>query len=114
MVAFVVGNGNYKARKRLKNPVSDAKAVQLLLEAQHVEVHSAFDCDIKELQDKFNLFVASLRPGDAAFFYFAGHGATFNNSVRLFAISDSAKPDMKKDALNLDVVIARLAVHHCV
>ena len=114
MVAFVVGNCNYKGRRHLKNPVSDAKAVQLLLEAQHVEVHSAFDCDINELKDKFDLFVASLRPGDAAFFYFAGHGATFKNSVRLVAISDSAKPDIEKDALNLDVLIARLAAHHCV
>ena len=114
MVAFVAGMGNYKGHRSLKNPVPDAQAVQILLEAQHVEVHSAFDCDIKELQDKFDLFVASLRPGDAAFFYFAGHGVTFKNSVRLVAISDSAKPDIEKDALNLDVLIARLAAHHCV
>lgn len=113
MVAFVAGMRNYKGPRRLKNPVSDAQAVQILLEAQHVEVHSAFDCDIKELQQKFDLFAASLRPGDAAFLYFAGHGTTFNNSVRLMAISDSAKPDIEKDALNLDVLIARLAAHHC-
>ena len=114
MVAFVAGNGNYKVRKRLKNQVSDAKAVQRLLEAQNVEVHSAFDCDIKELEQKFTLFAASLRPGDAAFLYYAGHGTMFNNSVRLLAISDSAKPDIENDALNLDVLIARLAAHHCV
>ena len=114
MVAFVIGNANYKGRRRLKNPLSDAKAVQLLLEAQHVEVHSAFDCDIKQLEQKFALFEASLRPGDAAFLFYAGHGTTFNNSVRLMAISDSAKPDIEKDALNLDVLIARLTAHHCV
>lgn len=112
MVAFVAGMGNYKGPRTLKNPVSDAQAVQILLEAQHVEVHSAFDCGIKELQQKFDLFAASLRPGDAAFLYFAGHGTQFNNAVRLMAISDSEKPDIEKDALNLNKLIARLAANH--
>ena len=107
MVAFVVGIGNYKVNRKLQNPVSDADAIQQLLEAQNVEVFNARDCDINELEEQFALFLTSLRPGDAAFLFFAGHGTTFRNSVRLMAISNSAKPDVEKDALNLDVLIAK-------
>ena len=107
MVAFVVGIGNYKVNKRFKNPVSDADAIQHLLEAQNVEVFNARDCNINEFREQFDIFLASLRPGDAAFLFFAGHGTEFRNSVRLMAISESAKPDLEKDALNLDVLIAK-------
>ena len=106
MVAFVVGIGNYKVIRKLKNPVSDADAIQQLLEAQNVEVVSARDCDIDELKEKFEFFLTTIQPGDAVFLFFAGHGVTFKNSVRLMAVSNSPKPDIEKDTLNLDVLIA--------
>ena len=107
MVAFVVGIGNYKVIRKLKNPVPDADAIQHLLEAQNVEVVNARDCDKNELEQQFEFFLTTLRPGDAAFLFFAGHGTEFRNSVRLMAISESAKPDLEKDAINLNVLIAR-------
>ena len=106
MVAFVVGIGNYKANRKLKNPVSDADAMQHLLEAQNVEVFNARDCNVNEFREQFDIFLTSLRPGDAAFLFFAGHGITFRNSVRLMTMSNSAKPDLEKDAVNLDVLLA--------
>jgi uncharacterized caspase-like protein len=107
MVAFVAGIGNYNKQRRLKNPVPDATAMKLLLEALGVEVFVVYDCDIKQLREVFDLFEASLRPGDAAFLSFAGHGTMFKNSVRLMAIVNSVKTDIDKHALNLDVLIAR-------
>ena len=108
MCAFVAGNGNYKGLPPLKNPVPDASAMKVLLEAEHVEVFDAYDCDINEFEEKFSLFLASLRPGDAALLYFAGHAAMFNNSLRLMAMSNSANPDLERRSMNLDVLKARL------
>ena len=102
----MVGIGNYKVSQTLKNPVPDADAIQHLLEEQNVEVIGARDCNMKELREQFDYFLNTLQPGDAAFLFFAGHGITFRNSVRLMAIADSPKPDIEKDAVNLDVLIA--------
>ena len=79
MVAFVVAVDSYKVHKGLKNPVSDAEAIRRALESQNVEVYYVYDCDSAEFWHRFALFEAALRTGDAAFFYFAGHGVTFRN-----------------------------------
>lgn len=116
MVAFVAGIENYKHRQKLKNPVRDAKAITQLLEAQNVEVFPAYDCGIDELKLQFDLFEAALRPGDTAFLFFACHAEMFENVLRLIAISNSDKSDLTADALNLSVLLARLATldpHWC-
>ena len=113
MVAFVVGIGSYNSQRTLKNPVSDATAIKFCLQTQNVDVFDAFDCDINELREQFDSFVAALRPGDAAFLYFAGRGIVVNDSVRLVARSNAAKPDIETDALHLDVLIARSATQYC-
>ena len=110
MIAFVVGNGNYKVHRGLKNPVPDAEAIRRVLESRNVEVYYVNDCNSEEFWHQFGLFTAAIRPGDAAFFYFAGHGVTYQNSVRLMTISNSAKADINKDSVNFDVLLARLAI----
>ena len=107
MVAFVVGIGGYHGQRTLANPVQDATAVSRLLESQNVDVIAALDCDANELGRRFESFEAALRPGDAALLFFAGRGTTINNSVRLVAISDAGKPDIEKDAVNLEVLVGR-------
>ena len=100
--------GDYKGDKKLNNPVPDAKAMKGFLEERNVEVFFAHDCGIKQLKDTFRVFGASLRPGDAAFLYFAGYATRFKNILRLLAISDSMKHDLETEALNLDFLLARL------
>ena len=107
MIAFVAGIGNYKGDKGLKNPVPDAKAIKGVLESQGVEVYYVEDCNSEDFWYQFELFEAALQKGDAAFFYFAGHGVTYENSVRLMALSDSEKPDVEKDGVNFDKLLAR-------
>jgi len=90
--------------------VPDAEAIRRVLESQNVEVYYVHDCNSAEFWHQFALFETAIHPGDAVFFYFAGHGVTFKNSVRLMTISDSAKPDIEKDGVNLDVLLARMSL----
>ena len=105
MVAFVVGNGNYMNKPKLKNAVPDAKAIVDVLEKRNVEIYSAYDCDIEELKEKFALFATAVRPGDAAFMYFACHAAIFNNYLRLMAISTSSTHNIETDSLDLEKLV---------
>ena len=117
MVAFVVGIGDYNEPiQKLSKPVKDAKAIRDVLKDQNAEVYFANDCDIDEFEESFGLFVAAIRPGDAAFLFYAGHAVMLNNSLRLIAISNSSAsteeaksstPDIESNSLNLDVLIAR-------
>ena len=119
MVAFVVGNADYKLLPTLKNPVADATAIRDVLEKKNAEVYYAENCGIDEFEETFGLFLAAVRPGDAAFLFYAGHAVMFNNSLRLTAIANSSKStddassstsDIEDNALNLDVLIARSVI----
>ena len=106
MVAFVVGIGNYKILQKLNNPVPDAKKITEFLETKNVEIYSAYDCDIQDFKEKFALFVAAVRAGDAVFMYIACHAEIFDNCLRLMAISNSSSRDIKEDSLDLDELVA--------
>ena len=109
MVAFVVGNAGYKLHP-LQNPITDAMAIRDVLKNQNAEVYYAEDCGIDEFEETFGLFVAAVRPGDAAFLFFAGHAVMLNNYLRLMAISKSltsAKSDIEVNSLKLDDLLAR-------
>ena len=91
MVAFVVGIGNYNDPiQKLTKPVKDAKAIRDVLKDQNTEVYCANDCNIDEFEESFGLFVAAIRPRDAAFLFYAGHAVMLNHSLRLITISNSS------------------------
>ena len=114
MVAFVVGIGNYNPvlLRKLNNPVPDAKKIVEFLETKNVEIYDAYDCDIQEFKEKFALFAAAVRPGDAAFMYIACHAEILDKSPRLMAISNSSTRDIKEDSMDLEEMIAWSATHH--
>ena len=112
MVAFVVGIGNYKIIPKLKNPVPDAKSIVDVLKKRNAEIYSAYDCDIEDLKEKFALFAAAVRPGDAVFMYIACHAEIFENCLRLMAISNSSTRDIKEDSLDLEALVAWSATPH--
>ena len=117
IVAFVVGMGNYKKPfDKLTKPAKDAKAIRDVLKDQNAEVYFANDCDIDEFWELFGLFLAAVRPGDAAFLFYAGHAVMLKNSLRLMAVSNysvstdkanPSTPDIESNSLNLDTLVAR-------
>ena len=110
----MVGIGNYKNKRvpKLNNAVPDAKSIVDVLKKRNAEIYSVYDCDIEDLKEKFALFAAAIRPGDAAFMYFACHAEIFDNSLRLMALSNSSTRDIKEDSLDLEALVAWSVTRH--
>lgn len=72
-VALVIGNGKYPSAP-LKNPVNDAKAMARTLKDLGFEVTLRENAGQRDMAAAIRQFGASIAPGSAALFYFAGHG----------------------------------------
>lgn len=72
-VALVIGNAAYQ-QAPLANPVNDARAVSALLRRLGFVVTEAHNAGKRQMRELADQFAAGLRPGDLAWFYFAGHG----------------------------------------
>jgi formylglycine-generating enzyme required for sulfatase activity len=72
--ALVVGNNAYRALQPVGTAAGDAQLVAAALREREFEVMEAVDTDRSGLAGKVNEFLGTLRPGDAALFFYAGHG----------------------------------------
>ena len=81
--ALVVGNNTYLnlgADKQLENAISDARAVRNTLQGLGFEVLYGENLDRRTLIDRLFDFAARLGKDDTAFFFFSGHGVSFNGA----------------------------------
>jgi len=77
-IALVIGNQAYP-KSPLRNPINDAAAIAQALRAlQFDEVIERRDLTMRRMRAEIDGFAAKLRPGDLAFFYYAGHGVQAN------------------------------------
>jgi uncharacterized caspase-like protein len=81
--ALVIGNGAYPG-KPLANPVNDAMLMSETLKGVGFQTTVVTDVDLKSMRKAVREFGDSLRPGDVALFYYAGHGAQMNGENYLF------------------------------
>jgi len=72
--AFVVGINDYSKWPRLRTAVNDAKSVEEMLRAANFTVMRVTDVTIPQFGEKWQEFLSSIKAGDLAFVYFAGHG----------------------------------------
>ena len=73
-VALVVGNGEYEHIAPLANPVSDARAVENLLNGLGFETDVATDRDARRLRRDLEGFADDAEGADVAVLYYSGHG----------------------------------------
>lgn len=73
-VALVIGNNDYEAVPTLQKAVNDADAVSARLVEIGFEVTKATDVGRRAMSRAVVEFEKSIRPGDLALFYYAGHG----------------------------------------
>ncbi len=73
-VALVIGNGDYGAVPKLKNPRNDAQDLAMSLESIGFDVTTAFDLDQSGLLRGLREFQSKARQADVALIYYAGHG----------------------------------------
>jgi uncharacterized caspase-like protein len=90
--ALVIGNESY-AHAPLKNPVNDAKTVAETLVDLGFKVDLVLNADLKSMSKAVDRFVTSIRPGDVAFFYYAGHGVQIEGENLLVPVDFDAKDE---------------------
>lgn len=104
-VALVVGNDTYVGLNPLLNAVNDARAVAAALEDVGFVVERVEETTREALVDAVATFVGSLRPDDAALFYFAGHGMEVDG-VNYLIPTDFTFDPQAEDRVAFDAVSA--------
>lgn len=84
-VALVIGNDAYPAGA-LQNAVNDARAMQKSLSAAGFRVILAENADRVAMEEQVAEFLQSIRPGDTALFFFAGHAVQIENENLLLPV----------------------------
>ena len=90
--AFVVGVNSYVAIPPLRTAINDATAISKALGALGFAVTTVEDPGQDEFSQKWRDFLNSLKVGDAAAFYFAGHGVQIDGANYLL-LKDAPGPD---------------------
>ena len=103
----MVGINDYRHFPKLNNCVNDASNMKHFLLSRGVKVYHVENCNKSEYDKIEQEFLACIKPGDAAFVFFACHGCEFRNVNRLLTISTSDKPDLRRDGINLLALLGR-------
>ena len=98
-IALVVGNNNYDHLPDLKKARGDAESLAPVLKGLGFEVQTAFDTDVDALDDALHAFYGSLKKGDIAFFFFAGHGIADGNSNFLLPVDIPKLGELERNRL---------------
>lgn len=76
-LALVIGNNDYEQLTDLNKAEGDAVSLKSTLEELGFSVTLKLDVSAREFDDAIDGFVDSLKRGDVAFFFFAGHGVSY-------------------------------------
>ncbi|MCA9009857.1 MAG: caspase family protein [Planctomycetaceae bacterium] len=87
-VALIVGNSNY-ADTPLRNPSSDADAMEGTLTSLGFEVTKLKDVGKQQLEDAVDDVTRGLSKGDTCFIFFAGHGMQMDGQNYLVPVGAS-------------------------
>ncbi|MBM3757972.1 MAG: caspase family protein [Acidobacteria bacterium] len=91
-LALVVGNAAYP-KWPLRNPLNDARAVVASLQDVGFQAEVAADVSLRNLEAAVNRFVAKVKNGDVAVFYYAGHGIQLEGENYLVPVDFDAKDE---------------------
>lgn len=109
-VALVIGNSAYHSAPQLKNPVGDARAVELALGRLGFEVLLGTDLDIDAMRSLLRAFGLAAEGADLAVFFYAGHGlqvAGHNYLIPVDAVLER-ESDLDFAAIDLQLVLKQL------
>lgn len=111
--ALVIGIDDYAHVTPLQKARNDARAMSQVLLAAGFDAHLLLDPDRRTLLSAFAAFIERLRPGDEAFFYFAGHGVEVGGrnvllAADIRALSPSEVLLLDSEGLRVDRVLSAL------
>jgi hypothetical protein len=86
-IAIIIGNSNYPKNSELKNPINDAKSIELELKKLGFETHIFIDLKVENSPDIRQLIEKRVRRNSVLFFYYAGHGLQIEGRNYLIPIT---------------------------
>ena len=112
-VALVIGNAEYQATGKLKNPVNDAKAMARTLNQLGFDVLTATDCSKQRMEELVSEFGQRLRDGGSetvGLFYYAGHGMQIKGVNYLIPVEAQIKSeaDVRYRSMEVDYVLGQM------
>ncbi|MBF0473129.1 MAG: tetratricopeptide repeat protein [Nitrospirae bacterium] len=109
-VALVIGNGDYKNIKTLRNPVNDAKAMAEVLRELNFEVITDVNLFKDEMIKLVRTFGDKIKYGGVGLFYFAGHGVQVNGKNYLIPVNANidSQEVVETEAVDADYILARM------
>lgn len=106
-VALVIGNDSYQHVGALKNARGDARAIAKTLEQVGFKVILKLDLTERGMKDAIRVFKAQVKGGDAAIFFFSGHGVQIGGANYLLPtdIRGDSEDQVRDEALPLQRVL---------
>ncbi len=101
--ALVIGNSAYDHIDRLRNARGDAEAIAARLRSLDFELLDngpLTNATRAEIEGAARRFIASLRPGDLALFYYSGHGASIQDAdggTKSFILPTDFPDDLRRE-----------------
>src|SRR5579862_4891807 len=92
-LALVMGNDAYP-NNRLHNAVNDARGLKVALEGAGFAVRLSLNTTQKQMETAIGEFSGSVRPGDVALFFYAGHGLQINDQNYLVPVDFEAHTEI--------------------
>jgi len=90
-LALVIGNNDYRNQQPLRNSVNDATAMGAALRDLGFEVIVGKNVSMTQFEEAADKFIASVRPGDVALFYYSGHGMQVGEENYLVPVDFDAR-----------------------
>lgn len=112
-VALVIGNDGYRNVPALQRGKSDAAAVAAALEGLGFQVRRAEDLTQRAMSEALLRFDGDVGPGDAALFFFAGHGFEIRGVNYLLPVDVPAASEGEEELIRdasfaVDRIVERL------
>ncbi|MCX7026543.1 MAG: SUMF1/EgtB/PvdO family nonheme iron enzyme [Spirochaetes bacterium] len=110
-LALLIGNAAYQ-KNALANPANDAKDLGALLAEAGFATMIRTDLDNRGMETAVKEFAASLRPGDTALVFYAGHGVEADNANFLVPVDNAkieSEADLKYGAYNASRILEELS-----
>ena len=109
-VALILGNSQYQNVAYLPNPKNDAQDLAQALKALQFKVILRTDLNLRGMHRALKDFRKALRGSELGLFFFAGHGAQFDNSNYLIPLKAEIgeTADLQIESLSADWILTQM------
>ncbi len=110
-IALVIGNAKY-ASSPLSNPTNDANDMAAKLKTLGFDVTLRLNTELKDFNRSITRFGETIKPGDVALFYYAGHGMQAKGRNFLIPVDSqiTSEASIRTEAVDIEQVLEQLSL----